>query len=143
MGQLELVPQTLSKRAKREIKRLMRSYGTLEALIKSMSVDMPEQSMTVNYSPSESQRNNQFNSNVENIAIKRESLQEKIRQKQKLDYIYQSLRDEQKEIWNLRFIDDYTDEQTMIQMGMSSNRKKYFNDKYELMGLIADAFYLW
>jgi hypothetical protein len=143
MGQMELIPQVLNKRAKREIKRLMRSYGTLDALIKSMSVDMPEQSMTVNYSPSESQRNNQFNSNVENIAVKRESLSEKIRQKQKLDFIYNSIREEQREIWNLRFIDDYTDEQTMIQMGISSNRKKYFNEKYELMGLIADAFYLW
>jgi ppGpp synthetase/RelA/SpoT-type nucleotidyltranferase len=143
MGQMELIPQVLSKRAKREIKRLMRSYGTLDALIKSMSVDMPEQSMTVNYEPSEIQRNSLPSSKVESIAIKRESLQEKIRQKQKLDYIYNSIREDQRDIWNLRFIDDYTDEQTMIQMGLSSNRNKYFSEKHELMGLIADAFYLW
>ncbi|MFC0188472.1 hypothetical protein ACFFJY_09255 [Fictibacillus aquaticus] len=143
MGQMELIDRTLSKRAKREVMRLMRSYGTLEAIIKSMSVDLPEQSMTVNYNPSEAQRSNQFNSGVENIVVMRDSLLQKKIQKEKLDIIYESVHDDQRKMWDLRFIQDYTDEQTMIQMNLTTNRKKYFKEKYELMGMIADAFYLW
>lgn len=141
--QMELVPKILSKRAKREVKRLMRSYGRLDAIIKSMRVDMPEQSMTTNYEPSESQRGNQFNSQVENIILAKELLSEKVREKEKMDIIYNSLSELQRNIWNKRFIDDYTDEQVMVQLRLTSNRKKYFSEKYELMGMIADSFYLW
>ena len=141
MTQLTFIEQKLDKKAKREATRILRSYGNLDAIIKSMSVDMPK--TTASYSGNESQRDNQFYSSTEDTAIKRIQLEMKIKQKQKLDIIYDSINQEKKNIWDLRFIGGFNDEQTMIQMNMTSNRNKYFGEKYELMGMIADSFYLW
>jgi hypothetical protein len=139
--QLAFTEQKLDKKAKREATRILRSYGNLDAIIKSMSVDMPK--TTASYSGNESQRDNQFYSSTEDAAIKRIQLEMKIKQKEKLDIIYESINQEKKDIWDLRFIGGFNDEQTMIQMNMTSNRNKYFGEKYELMGMIADSFYLW
>jgi ArpU family phage transcriptional regulator len=139
--QLSFIEKKLDKKAKREVTKILRSYGNLEALIKSMSVDIPK--TTPNYDISEAQRGNQFYSSTEEAVFKRWQLEIKIKQKEKLDIIYDSINHEKKDIWNYRFIDGYTDEQTMIHMNLTSNRNKYFGEKYELMGMIADSFYLW
>jgi ArpU family phage transcriptional regulator len=139
--QLAFIEKKLDKKAKREVTRILRSYGTLDALIKSMSVEMPK--MTVNYEPSEAQRGNQFYSSTEDLVIKAMQLEIKKKQKEKLDIIYESLNQEKRDIWEKRFIEGFTDEQTMIQMNLASNRNKYFGEKYDLMGMIADSFYLW
>src|SRR5690606_20828047 len=102
MTQLTFIEQKLDKKAKREATRILRSYGNLDAIIKSMSVDMPK--TTASYSGNESQRDNQFYSSTEDTAIKRIQLEMKIKQKQKLDIIYDSINQEKKNIWDLRFI---------------------------------------
>jgi hypothetical protein len=140
MTQLTFIEKKLDKKAKREAARILRSYGNLEAIIKSMSVEMPK--MTVNYEPSEIQRGNQFYSSTENVVMKKVELEIKIKQKEKLDIIYDSLTDDKKDIWQYRFIEGCSDEYTMVKMNIS-NRNKYFGEKYELMGMIADVFYLW
>jgi hypothetical protein len=141
MTQLSFIEKKLDKRAKREVSRILRSYGNLEAIIKSMSVDMPK--TTPSYEASESQRDNQFYSSTEDIAFRIIQLEIKNKQKEKLDIIYESINQDKRDIWNYRFIEGYNDEQTMIQMNLTSNRNKYFGEKYELMGMIADSFYLW
>jgi ArpU family phage transcriptional regulator len=141
MTQIAFMEKKLDKKAKREVTKILRSYGNLEAIIKSMSVDMPK--ITPSYEGNESQRDNQFYSSTEDTAIKRVLLEEKKKIKEKLDIIYESINKEKKQIWNYRFIDGYSDEHTMIEMHLTSNRNKYFGEKYELMGMIADSFYLW
>jgi hypothetical protein len=141
MAQLSFVEKKLDKRAKREVTRILRSYGNIEALIKSMSVDMPK--TTQSFEVSESQRDNQFYSSTEDVVLRKIQLEMKQKQKEKLDIIYKSINQEKQDIWNYRFIDGYNDEQTMMQMNLTSNRNKYFGEKYELMGMIADSFYLW
>jgi ArpU family phage transcriptional regulator len=141
MSQLAFVEKKLDKKAKREVTKILRSYGNLEAIIKSMSVDMPK--ITTSYEGNETQRDNQFYSSTEDTAIQRIELEIKKAQLEKLNIIYKSISQEKKDIWNYRFIEGYNDEQTMIHMNMTSNRNKYFGEKYELMGMIADSFYLW
>lgn len=140
MTQLTLIEKKLDKKAKREVTKLLRSYGNLEAIIKSMSIEMPK--MTPNYESSESQRGNQFYSSTENVVMKNIELETKIKTKEKLDIIYETLDDRKKDIWRLRFIEEYTDEQTMIQLNITK-RETYFGQKFELMGMVADSFYLW
>lgn len=139
--QLSFIEKKLDKKAKREVTKILRSYGNLEALIKSMSVDIPK--TTPNYEVSEAQRGNQFYSSTEEAVFKKMHLEIKIKQKEKLDIIYESINQEKKDIWDYRFIGGFTDEQTMYHMNLTSNRNKYFGEKYELMGMIADSFYLW
>lgn len=140
MTQLTLIEKKLDKKAKREVTKLLRSYGNLEAIIKSMSIEMPK--MTPNYEASESQRGNQFYSSTETAVLKNIELETKIKTKEKLDIIYETLDDRKKDIWRFRFIEEYTDEQTMIQLNITK-RETYFGQKFELMGMVADSFYLW
>lgn len=140
MGQLSFIEKKLNAESKRKVTRILRSYGNLEAIIKSMSVEMPK--MTVNYEASESQRGNQFYSSTEQVVIKNFELETKLAIKEKLDYIYETINDTKRDIWQLRFIEGYTDEQTIIQLKFSK-REKYFGEKFALMGMVADSFYLW
>lgn len=140
MTQLAFIEKKLDKKAKREAARILRSYGNIEALIKSMSIEMPK--MTPTYEASEAQRGNQFYSSTENVVLKNIELETKIRTKEKLDIIYEAIDDAKKDIWHLRFIEGYTDEQTMSQLNYSK-RETYFGQKFELMGMVADSFYLW
>jgi hypothetical protein len=140
VSQLAFTEKKLDKKSKREATKILRSYGNLEAIIKSMSVSLPK--MTPNYEASESQRDNQFYSSTEECAIKNIELEIKIKHKEKLDIIYEAVNDTKKDIWRLRFIEGYTDEQTMIHLNVSK-REKYFGEKFELMGMVADSFYLW
>jgi hypothetical protein len=141
MTQLSFTEKKLDKQAKREVSRILRSYGNLGAIIKSMSVDMPK--TTPNYEASEAQRGNQFYSSTESTVLRKMQLEMKVKQKEKLDIIYNSINQEKKDIWDYRFIGGYNDEQTLYHMNLTSNRNKYFGEKYELMGMIADSFYLW
>jgi hypothetical protein len=141
VAQLCFIEKKLSKKAKREASKILRSYGTLGAIIESMSVDMPR--TTPSYSANESQRDNQFYSSTEDILFKKMQLELKIKQKEKLDIIYNSINQEKKDIWDYRFVGGYNDEQTLYHMNLTGNRNKYFGEKYELMGMIADSFYLW
>ncbi|MEC5422107.1 hypothetical protein QGM71_01190 [Virgibacillus sp. C22-A2] len=141
MTQLSFAEKKLDKKAKREVTKILRSYGNLDAIIESMSVVMPK--VTQSFDVSEAQRDNQFYSSTEDSVMKKMQLEIKLKQKEKLDIIYESITQEKKDIWDYRFIDGYTDEQTMIHMNLTSNRNKYFGEKYELMGMIADSFYLW
>lgn len=140
VSQLSFVEKKLDTEQKRKVSRILRSYGNLEAIIKAMSVEMPK--MTVNYEASESQRGNQFYSSTEEVVIKNFELETKLATKEKLDIIYGTINDTKRDIWQLRFIEGYTDEQTMIQLRFSK-REKYFGEKFALMGMVADSFYLW
>lgn len=141
MNQLSFIEKKLNKETKREVSKILRSYGTLAAIIQSMSVDMPR--TTPNYQTSEAQRGNQFYSSTEDTVLKKIQLEMKVKQKEKLDIIYNSINQEKKDIWDYRFVGGYNDEQTLYHMNLTGNRNKYFGEKYELMGMIADSFYLW
>lgn len=140
MEQLAFIEKQLSRQASKKVEKLLSSYGSMEAIIESMEKDVPEQKVTVNYNPSESQRDNQSSSQLEKIVMIKEKIDEKKLIKAKLDRIYESLRKNQKEIWDRRYVLGYFDDDVIDDLGIS--RRQYYREKDNLKRIVAEAFYL-
>lgn len=138
--QLAFIDAQLNGATSKKVEKLLSSYGNMEAIIESMEKDIPEQSVTVNYAPSESQRSNKPSSQVENITMIKEKIAEKKIIKAKLDRIYQSLKRSQKDIWDKRYILGYFDDDVINDIGIS--RRQYYREKESLKRIVAEAFYL-
>ena len=91
----QLLETELNKQSRKKAEKLLRSYRNMDAIIESMEKDIPGTKMTVNYEASESQRSNQFSSQVENIVMIRDTLYQKKITKSKLDILYKSMREVQ------------------------------------------------
>lgn len=140
MQQLAFMDTHLDKRVRRRAEKLMGSYSFIEAIIQSQKLDLPEQSMTVNYNASESQRGNQFHSETERIALLRVKLSEHIKTKEKLDRIYKSLKPIQRRIWDLRYIDGKQDIDVYNELFIPD--RSYYRLKREMIAIVAEAFCL-
>ena len=130
----------LNKQARKKAEKLLRSYRNMDAIIESMEKDIPGTKMTVNYEASESQRSNQFSSQVENIVMIREVLDQKRVTKQKLDIVYKSVREVQRKIWNCAYVDGEFDEFVIDKINIS--RRQYYREKSSLIKVVAEVFYL-
>jgi len=130
----------LTKQDRKKAEKLLRSYRNMDAIIESMEKDLPETKMTVNYEASESQRSNQFSSQVENIVMIRDTLYQKKITKAKLDILYKSMREVQQKIWVYAYVDGAYDDLAIGEIGVSRNR--YYREKSSLIKTVAEAFYL-
>ncbi|OHR73994.1 hypothetical protein HMPREF3291_05255 [Bacillus sp. HMSC76G11] len=137
MSQLAFLETTLSKEVKRKAEKLMSRYKVFEAIIESLKLDL-EPKMTVNYQASESQRNNQFHSETEKIAITETEIEEYVRTKRKLSLIYNSLRSEQQKIWDERYIMGRYDIEVYNELGITD--RTYYRLKREMIAIVAEAF---
>ena len=139
MEQLSFVDIDIDKKTRQKTEKILSSYRNLEAIIESMEKDLPEQSVTVNYQVSESQRSNQFNSKVENVVMIRDKVHQKRIMKAKLDRIYKSLREVQQEIWQYRFMEGMFDDLVIAEIDIS--RRQYYREKSALIKVVAESFY--
>jgi len=140
MQQLAFLDIHLDKRVRRKAEKLMSSYTFIDAIIQSQKLDLPEQSMIVNYHPSEIQRGNQFHSETERVALLMLKISEHIKTKEKLDNIYKSLKPIQRRIWDLRYIEGKTDVDVYNEFYISD--RTYYRVKREMIAVIAEAFRL-
>lgn len=140
MEQLRLCETELTSQARKKVEKLLRSYRNMDAIIESMEKDTPETKMTVNYEASESQRSNQFSSQVENVVMMRDKLHQKKITKAKLDILYKSVREVQQKIWVYAYIDGTYDDLAIQEIKVSRNR--YYREKSSLIKVVAEAFYL-
>jgi len=130
----------LTKQDRKKAEKLLRSYRNMDAIIESMEKDLPETKMTVNYEASESQRSNQFSSQVENIVMIRDTLYQKKITKSKLDILYKSMREVQQKIWVYAYVDGIFDDLAIGEINIS--RRQYYREKSALIKVVAEAFYL-
>jgi len=137
--QLTFMDMDISKKTRQKVEKLLSGYRNLEAIIESMEKDLPETKVTVNYEASESQRSNQFSSQVENIVMIRDKVHQKKIMKAKLDRIYKSLREVQQEIWQYRFMEGMFDDLVIAEIDIS--RRQYYREKSALIKVVAESFY--
>lgn len=130
---------TMTNETKRKVARLLSSYRSLSSVIAAMALDMPTQAVTVNYTPSESQRTNAPTSKTEAIIIAKERLEEKKRIKQKLDIIYDGLDERGKKIWEMHFVLGRFDEIVADELNVS--KRQYYREKDRLIRQVAEVFY--
>lgn len=140
MQQLAFMETHLDKKVRRKSEKLMSSYTFIEAIIQSQKMDLPEQTMTVNYQGCESQRGNQFHSETERIALLRVKVSEHIKTKDKLDNIYRSLKPVQRKIWDLRYKDGKSDVDVYNELYIPD--RTYYRLKREMIAIVAEAFCL-
>ena len=136
----QLLETELTKQARKKAEKLLRSYRNMDAIIESMEKDLPGTKMTVNYEASESQRSNQFSSQVENIVMIRDTLYQKKITKAKLDILYKSMREVQQKIWVYAYVDGIFDDLAIGEINIS--RRQYYREKSALIKVVAEAFYL-
>jgi len=136
----QLLETELTKQARKKAEKLLRSYRNMDAIIESMEKDIPGTKMTVNYEASESQRSNQFSSQVENIVMIRDTLYQKKITKAKLDILYKSMREVQQKIWVYAYVDGIFDDLAIDEINIS--RRQYYREKSALIKVVAEAFYL-
>ena len=136
----QLLETELTKQARKKAEKLLRSYRNMDAIIESMEKDIPGTKMTVNYDASESQRSNQFSSQVENIVMIRDTLYQKKITKSKLDILYKSVREVQQKIWVYAYVDGIFDDLAIGEINIS--RRQYYREKSALIKVVAEAFYL-
>lgn len=134
--QLAFFKTNLDIDTRRKAEKLMSSYKNIEAIIESKKLDL-EPRMTVNYQASESQRGNQFHSETERLALAEQEIEEYVITKRKLDLVYESLKDEQKEIWERRYIQGKYDTDVYSDLGI--NDRRYYRLKSEMIAIVADA----
>lgn len=134
--QLAFFNTNLTRESRRKTEKLMSSFKNIEAIIESKKLDL-EPKMTVNYQQSESQRGNQFHSETERLALINQEIEEYVLTKRKLSLVYESLKEEQKEIWDQRYIQGKYDTDVYSQMGI--NDRKYYRLKSEMIAIVADA----
>jgi ArpU family phage transcriptional regulator len=137
MMQLAFLDTRLSKEVKRKTEKLMSSYKNLGAIIESRRIDAVAK-MVVNYTPSESQRGNQFHSETERLVLGKIETDEYVLTKKKLDLVYYSLKPVQQRIWDQRYllgrydVDVYTD--------LELPHRTYYRLKREIISVVADTF---
>ncbi|MBS4200288.1 hypothetical protein KHA93_11665 [Bacillus sp. FJAT-49732] len=134
--QLAFFNTNLTKESRRKAEKLMSSYKNIEAIIESKKLDL-EPRMTANYQASESQRGNQFHSETERLAIANQEIEEYVITRRKLSLVYESLKKEQQEIWEQRYIQGKYDTDVYSDMGL--NEKRYYRLKGEMIAVVADA----
>ena len=138
--QLALLDIILTKEAKRQAEKLMGRYKMYEAIVKSREIETVEPKLTVNYAPSESQRGNQFYSETEKIALTNVEIDDYTKTLMKLDFIYESLKPKQKEIWQYRYILGWYD--TEVYTALDIPDRTYYRLKREMIAVVAEAFNL-
>jgi ArpU family phage transcriptional regulator len=137
MNQLSFLNTSISKEAKRQAEKLMSRYKIFDALIESRKLDL-EPRLTQNPEPSEIQRGNQFYSSVENTAMAEFEIEEYVRTKRKLSLIYDSLKPEQQQIWDHRYIIGRYDMD--VYLDLEIRRRTYYRLKREMVAIVAESF---
>lgn len=140
MSQISFLDIKLDREIRRKVERMLSSYRSLDALIESLEMELPETTMTVNYQASESQRGNQFHSETEKIAMARIKVDEHKKTKAKLQRIYESLRPVQQLIWDKRYSDSKYDD--LIYQELKISQRNYYRLKSELIAIVAESFCL-
>lgn len=137
--QLAFFDTNISKKAKRQAEKYMSNYRMIEAILESKKLEL-ETTMTTNYVSSESQRDNQFHSETERIVLVQMEIEEYSISKRKLDLIYSSLKPQQREIWERRYINGQFD--TVVYNDLGIPDRTYYRLKREMVAAIAEAFRL-
>jgi ArpU family phage transcriptional regulator len=138
MKQLSFIDAKMDRNTRRKVESLLGSYRNLPAIIKTLEMDLPETKMTVNYSPSESQRGNGFSSETERIALLFDKVEDKKKVLEKLNILYNSFREEQQTIWIQRYAEGKYDD--MIYNDLRISERKYYRLKREILYVVAEAF---
>jgi ArpU family phage transcriptional regulator len=129
----------VSKEAKRESEKLMSQYKNLHAIIESNKI-RAEYKVTPSYGASESQRDNQFYSPVENLVELNDKINEYEKALKILNLVYDSLKPIQQLIWDRRYILGQYDTYVYSDLGITD--RKYYRLKREMVAIVADAFNL-
>jgi ArpU family phage transcriptional regulator len=129
----------ITKEAKREAEKMMGQYKSLPAIIEANKI-RAEQKVTPSYGSSESQRDNQFYSTVENMAELNDKINEYEKTFRILTLVYDSLKPAQQLIWDRRYVLGQYDTNIYIDLGLP--HRTYYRLKREMVAVVADAFNL-
>lgn len=136
--------EKLTTQIRRKAEQILSSYRNLDALINIMKMDLPQIKLTPTYELKEGSSGGGISNTIESMYIRQEEIQERLKQKQdlksKLDEIYASLSDRQREIWELRYSKGWFDDVVYAQLDVS--KRQYYREKNNIIQLVAEAFYL-
>jgi hypothetical protein len=128
---------------RRKAEKIISSYKKVCALIQTLQMELPEVKLTPTYELKEGSCNGVSNT-IESMYLKQESIREEVAKnemiRQKLDIIHDSLNDIQKKIWDERYLHGRFDDAVIDTIRI--RRTNYYNEKNEMIILVAKAFQL-
>jgi len=135
--QLSLLDMNLPKNIKRKAEKLIGRQKIFEAILESKKMDL-EPKMVASYQGNASQRNNQFYSETEKIALTESEIEEYRRALKKLNLVYNSLKPIQKNIWEQRYLLGRFDVDVYNDLNVPD--RTYYRLKREMIAVVAEAF---
>jgi ArpU family phage transcriptional regulator len=135
--QLSLLDTNLPKDVRRKAEKLIGRYKMFEAILESKKMDL-EPKMIAGYQGNTSQRNNQFYSETEKIALTEIEIEEYGRALKKLNLVYDSLKPIQKNIWEQRYLLGQFDVDVYNDLKIPD--RTYYRLKREMIAVVAEAF---
>lgn len=128
---------------RRKAEKIISSYKKVSALIQTLQMDLPDIKLTPTYELKEGSCSGVSNT-IESLYLKQEHIEEEVAKnqliKQKLDIIHESLNDIQKKIWEERYLHGRFDDAVIDTIRI--RRTNYYNEKNEMIVLVAKAFCL-
>jgi len=135
--QLSLLDMNLPKNIKRKAEKLIGRQKIFEAILESKKMDL-EPKMVASYQGNASQRNNQFYSETEKIALTESEIEEYRRALKKLNLVYNSLKPIQKNNWEQRYLLGRFDVDVYNDLNVPD--RTYYRLKREMIAVVAEAF---
>jgi hypothetical protein len=143
MEQLVYEEFKLTSVIRRKAEKIISSYRKVNALIQTLQMELPEVKLTPTYELKEGSSAGVSNT-IESMYLKQEYIREEVAKneviKAKLDIIYNSLNDIQKTIWDEKYLNGRFDDAILDTLRI--RRANYFNEKNEMIMLVAKAFCL-
>jgi hypothetical protein len=143
MEQLVYEEFKLTPLIRRKAEKIISSYRKVNALIQTLQMELPEVKLTPTYELKEGSSTGVSNT-IESMYLKQEYIREEVAKneviKAKLDIIYNSLNDIQKTIWDEKYLNGRFDDAILDTLRI--RRANYFNEKNEMIMLVAKAFCL-
>jgi hypothetical protein len=135
--------EKLSTQIRRKAEKIISSYRKVNALIQTLQMELPEAKLTPTYELKEGTSSGVSNT-IEQMYLKKEYIREEVAKneliKKKLDIIYDSLNDIQKEIWTERYLNGRFDDGVIGSINI--RRNNYYNEKNDILLLVAKVFCL-
>lgn len=135
--------EKLSTQIRRKAEKIISSYRKVNALIQTLQMELPEAKLTSTYELKEGSSSGVSNT-IEQMYLKKEYIREEVAKneliKKKLDIIYDSLNDIQKEIWTERYLNGRFDDGVIGSINI--RRNNYYNEKNDILLLVAKVFCL-
>ena len=135
---LDYLDKTLTKGQRKKVARCMTQYNNMDAIIRSKRSELhPSKTSTIKQDAVQESNNSPSEADV--YLEKKLVVDDMVSIKRKLDIVYNKIKPLHKMIWDEHFINGVRDFEIYYDKRYELNKKSYYNEKNELMLVVAES----